>query len=66
MMYDFKVGGGRSLNATRSDCDTCEGIDVPCIFFPAAEDQSGSSVCEACVKRMQAAFDAYRVEGESA
>jgi hypothetical protein len=60
---EFKVDGGRDWeynDGIHGDCDMCDAKYVPCIYVQAAEDISGSSVCEYCVKRMQAAFDAYK------
>ena len=67
MITDFEVDGGRyggtpDQNGRVNDCDTCDAECVPCIFFPAAEDCSGSSVCESCVKRMLAAFEADKLK----
>ena len=52
------VDGGRygGHDGKLGDCDTCEAKNVPCITVPAAEDQSETGVCEACVRRMLEAF----------
>ena len=51
-----------ALSETTLECDVCEGVDT-CVVIPAVDVVEGcrpTNVCEACVKRMQAAFDAHR------
>ena len=53
----FVVDGGRySENRRLGICDLCDRVDVPCVTVPAAEDQSSTGACEACVLRMLRAF----------
>lgn len=58
IMVEFKVDGGRyrGNGDGTGDCDTCDAKSVPLISIHAAEDQSETGVCEACVRRMLVAF----------